>query len=73
MNQTRKNWLLVLVLAFLAALIFFCTMAIFRAGGVIKVFALIFDIAWLWVAYEAILALSKKKSKNKKKSETNKN
>jgi len=69
MNQTRKNWILVLALAFLAALIFFCTMAIFRAGGVVKVFALIFDLVWVWMAYEAISALGKRKKVEKEQPE----
>lgn len=69
MNQTRKNWLLVLSLAVIAALIIFTTMGIFRGSPVIKVVSVIFDLVWLWSAYEVINALMKRKPSGKEEPE----
>lgn len=54
MSKTRKNWLLALSLMVLATLIFFTSIGIVRAGGVIKVICVVADLFWFYLTYEAI-------------------
>lgn len=71
MTQARKNWYLVLSLLVIAALMFITTMGIIRAGGPVRILCIILDVAWLYLAYEAVLRFAGKPKEEEQEEKSN--